>query len=113
MGGLLLLACRHSAVQAQHSSTRGPASCTGIAGPCLIALLVGSCCSVLRCAALQVYSADEAFVTGTFAGRIPVREVDGRAIGSGRRGPLVQRLQGLYCEMCDAAAAAGRAAVED
>jgi branched-chain amino acid aminotransferase len=60
-----------------------------------------------------VYSADEAFVTGTFAGQIPVREVDGRAIGSGRRGPLVQRLQGLYREMCDATAAIGRAAVQD
>lgn len=31
----------------------------------------------------QVYSADEAFVTGTFAGLLPVVEVDGRRIGSG------------------------------
>jgi len=44
----------------------------------------------------QVYSADEAFVTGTFAGLVPVREVDGRTIGAGARGPLVERLQGLY-----------------
>lgn len=44
----------------------------------------------------QVYSADEAFVTGTFAGVIPVREVDGRVIGAGRRGPVVERLQGAY-----------------
>lgn len=56
----------------------------------------------------QVYSADEAFVTGTFAGQIPVREVDGRTIGTGARGPLVQRLQALYAAGLDAEAAAGR-----
>lgn len=44
----------------------------------------------------QVYSADEVFVTGTFAGLIPVVEVDGRVIASGRRGPLTARLQQLY-----------------
>lgn len=44
----------------------------------------------------QVYSADEAFVTGTFAGVIPVREVDGRTIGEGRRGPVTARLQEAY-----------------
>ena len=44
----------------------------------------------------DVYSADEAFVTGTFAGVVPVHTVDGRRIGTGRRGPMVERLQGLY-----------------
>jgi branched-chain amino acid aminotransferase len=44
----------------------------------------------------EVYGADEAFVTGTFAGVVPVREVDGRVLGDGRRGPMVERLQGLY-----------------
>ena len=44
----------------------------------------------------DVYGADEAFVTGTFAGVVPVREVDGRVLGDGRRGPVVERLQGLY-----------------
>ncbi len=44
----------------------------------------------------QVYSADEAFCTGTFAGIIPVREVDGRCIGTGRKGPLTERLQKHY-----------------
>jgi hypothetical protein len=61
----------------------------------------------------QVYSAGEAFVTGTFAGQIPVKAVDGRAIGSGRRGPVVQRLQQLYKELCDSEAAGGRVAVDD
>lgn len=45
----------------------------------------------------DVYGAEEAFVTGTFAGLVPVTEVDGRAIGP--RGPMVQRLQGLYMDI--------------
>ena len=44
----------------------------------------------------DVYNAAEAFVTGTFAGVVPVRTVDGRTIGSGVRGPVVERIQGLY-----------------
>ncbi len=44
----------------------------------------------------DVYGADEAFVTGTFAGLVPVREVDGRILGEGRRGPMVERLQRFY-----------------
>ena len=47
----------------------------------------------------EVYSADEAFVTGTFAGVVPVREIDGRMIGDGQRGPMVERLQNLYREL--------------
>ena len=43
----------------------------------------------------EVYDADEAFVTGTFAGLIPVHTVDGRAIGGSER-PLLRRLQSLY-----------------
>ncbi|UYM06647.1 aminotransferase class IV [Solicola gregarius] len=50
----------------------------------------------------DVYSADEAFVTGTFAGLVPVHTVDGRTIGSGTRGPVVERLQGLYKEFVSA-----------
>jgi branched-chain amino acid aminotransferase len=44
----------------------------------------------------DVYNAEEAFVTGTFAGLSPVREVDGRQIGDGQRGEVVKHLQGLY-----------------
>jgi branched-chain amino acid aminotransferase len=54
----------------------------------------------------DVYSADEAFVTGTFAGLVPVHTVDGRTIGTGRRGPMVERLQGLYRELVRADVAA-------
>ncbi len=46
----------------------------------------------------DVYNAAEAFVTGTFAGVVPVRSVDGRTIGTGVRGPVVERLQRLYQE---------------
>lgn len=45
----------------------------------------------------QVYGADEAFVTGTFAGVAPVSTVDGRLLCEGR-GPMVERLQQLYLE---------------
>ena len=44
----------------------------------------------------DVYSAAEAFTTGTFAGVVPVRAVDGRTIGAGTRGPVTERLQELY-----------------
>ncbi|MBK8182032.1 MAG: branched-chain amino acid transaminase [Candidatus Competibacteraceae bacterium] len=44
----------------------------------------------------EVYIADEAFFTGTAAEVTPIREVDGRQIGSGQRGPITQRLQALY-----------------
>jgi len=55
-----------------------------------------------------VYSADECFVTGTFAGVLPVREVDGRKIGDGERGPVVRRLQEAYVKEADAIARRGR-----
>lgn len=44
----------------------------------------------------DVYAADEAFVTGTFGGLTPVREIDGRLIGSSIPGPLTMRLSELY-----------------
>lgn len=47
----------------------------------------------------DVYGADEAFVTGTFAGVVPVREVDGRILGTGARGPMAERLQKHYREL--------------
>ena len=47
----------------------------------------------------EVYGADEAFVTGTFAGLMPVGRVDGRVIGTGERGPVTERLQALYADL--------------
>ena len=44
----------------------------------------------------EVHEADEVFVTGTFAGIIPVRSVDGNTIGNGTRGQLTEQLQTWY-----------------
>jgi branched-chain amino acid aminotransferase len=43
-----------------------------------------------------VYIADEAFFTGTAAEVTPIRELDGRKIGNGGRGPLTEKLQTMY-----------------
>ena len=47
----------------------------------------------------DVYLADEAFFTGTAAEITPIRELDGRAIGAGRRGPLTERIQTLFFDV--------------
>ncbi|MFU8765659.1 MAG: branched-chain amino acid transaminase [Haliea sp.] len=44
----------------------------------------------------EVYIADEAFFTGTAAEVVPIRELDGRKIGSGSRGPITEKLQTMY-----------------
>ena len=44
----------------------------------------------------EVYCADEAFFTGTAAEITPIRELDNRQIGEGRRGPLTTQLQSLF-----------------
>jgi branched-chain amino acid aminotransferase len=47
----------------------------------------------------EVYIADEAFFTGTAAEVTPIRELDGRRIGSGQRGPLTEKLQTMYFDL--------------
>ncbi len=54
----------------------------------------------------EVYSADEAFFTGTAAEVTPIRELDNRAIGAGRRGRLTERLQALYFDCVQGRSAA-------
>ncbi len=44
----------------------------------------------------EVYIADEAFFTGTAAEVLPIRELDGRQIGNGKRGPVTEKLQTKY-----------------
>jgi branched-chain amino acid aminotransferase len=50
----------------------------------------------------QVYSADEAFVTGTLGGVTPVTKVDGRLIGDGKAGPVSREASDLYLKSVDA-----------
>jgi branched-chain amino acid aminotransferase len=44
----------------------------------------------------EVYSADEAFFTGTAAEVTPIRELDRRSIGTGTAGPITKQLQKMY-----------------
>ena len=45
---------------------------------------------------VDVYSADEAFLTGTFGAQTPVGEIDGRTIGTGEIGPMTTQIRSLY-----------------
>ena len=51
---------------------------------------------------VETYSADEAFLTGTFGAQTPVGMIDGRVIGSGQMGPMTERLRGLYKQLVGA-----------
>ena len=51
----------------------------------------------------QVYSADEAFVTGTLGGVTPVTKVDGRLIGDGKAGKVTKEASDLYLRSVGAA----------
>ena len=48
---------------------------------------------------VDTYSADEAFLTGTFGAQTPVGMIDGRMIGDGKLGPMTERIRGLYKAM--------------
>ncbi|MEJ2142285.1 MAG: branched-chain amino acid transaminase [Gammaproteobacteria bacterium] len=47
----------------------------------------------------EVYIADEAFFTGSAAEVTPIRELDNRVIGNGKRGPVTEKLQSLYFDV--------------
>ncbi|MEM7161819.1 MAG: aminotransferase class IV [Bacteroidota bacterium] len=47
----------------------------------------------------EVYGADEAFVTGTFGGITPVKNIDGRTIGSGEFGPVSRKIHNGYLSL--------------
>ena len=51
---------------------------------------------------VETYSADEAFLTGTFGAQTPVSQIDGRQIGSGQMCPVTQRIRDLYKAMVGA-----------
>ena len=48
---------------------------------------------------VDAYSADEAFLTGTFGAQTPVSEIDGRTIGNGRLGPITSHIRKLYAKL--------------
>ncbi len=50
---------------------------------------------------VDTYSADEAFLTGTFGAQTPVSSIDGRSIGTGELGPVTKRLRALYKDLVD------------
>ena len=47
----------------------------------------------------EVYCADEAFFTGTAAEITPIRELDNRQVGAGRRGPITEKLQKIFFDI--------------
>jgi len=47
----------------------------------------------------ELYVADEVFLTGTAAEVTPIREIDHRTIGSGRRGPVAKALQDAFFDV--------------
>jgi branched-chain amino acid aminotransferase len=44
----------------------------------------------------QLYEADEAFFAGTAAEVTPIREIDGKVVGGGKRGPITEKLQHIF-----------------
>lgn len=53
---------------------------------------------------VDTYSADEAFLTGTFGAQTAVSEIDGRKIGNGDMGPMTKRIRGLYKKLVESQA---------
>jgi branched-chain amino acid aminotransferase len=49
----------------------------------------------------EAYSADEAFLTGTFGAQTTVSQIDGKQIGTGTMGPMTLRLRGLYKKLIE------------
>jgi len=47
----------------------------------------------------EAYSADEAFLTGTFGAQTPVADIDGRQIGNGGAGPVTKKIRQLYIDL--------------
>jgi branched-chain amino acid aminotransferase len=48
---------------------------------------------------VDTYSADEAFLTGTFGAQTAVSSIDGRTIGSGKMGPITKEIRKLYTSL--------------
>ncbi len=84
---------------------------TSLPDYCLGGITRGNVLKVARDAGIQalekrfsltdVYGADEAFVTGTFAGLVPVKSVDGRVIGAPNARPITDKLRALYLALVE------------
>jgi branched-chain amino acid aminotransferase len=84
---------------------------TSLPDYCLGGITRGNVLKVARDAGIQalekrfsltdVYGADEAFVTGTFAGLVPVKSVDGRVIGAPNTRPITDKLRALYLALVE------------
>jgi branched-chain amino acid aminotransferase len=72
----------------------------GITRACVLELagVLGLACAERPLTRGELYLADEVFLTGTAAEITPVREVDGRVVGAGARGPLTERIQSAYLD---------------
>ncbi len=82
--------------------TPAPAACPeGITRAAVLELAAGAGieCVVGDYSLVQLYNADEVFVTGTMGGIAPVISIDGRAIGDGGPGPVTARLTALLAEL--------------
>ena len=82
--------------------TPTPAACPeGITRATVLELAAGAGieCEVGDYSLVQLYTADEVFVTGTMGGIAPVVSIDGRVIGDGRPGPLTGKLSGLLADL--------------
>jgi branched-chain amino acid aminotransferase len=64
-----------------------------------LAAAAGLACQVGDYTLPQLYVADEAFVTGTMGGLVPVLAVDGRVIGDGKPGPVSGQLTALFADL--------------
>jgi branched-chain amino acid aminotransferase len=64
-----------------------------------LAAAAGIACRVGDYTLPQLYTADEAFVTGTMGGLAPVLSADGRVIGDGTPGPVTKRLTARYADL--------------
>jgi branched-chain amino acid aminotransferase len=56
----------------------------------------------------ELYIAQEAFMTGTAAEITPIREVDNRAVGTGKPGPVTQQIQKRFFDIVNGRDAAHR-----
>lgn len=54
-----------------------------------------------RISLAEFHSADEVFTTGTMGGITPVTNIDGRIIGTGKRGTVTETLQQAYSQLSD------------